>query len=172
MLPETASEPGPWSTDRTPDLCEVMDALSASSPVERAVFMKGAQLGASKAGLNWFGSVIANAPGLVLYVMPTTESARRNVRTRIDPLIETTPAVRDRVTKARSRDPGNTATLKSFAGGQIAFVGANSAVGPRSTPGALFVLGRSRRLPARRGCPGRVLSYISRAAGGANVRRP
>jgi hypothetical protein len=101
-----ASEPGPWRTDRTPYLRDVMDTLSASSPVERVVFMKGAQLGATEAGLNWVGYVIANAPGLMLYVMPTTESARRNVRTRIDPLIETTPAVRSRVTKARSRDPG------------------------------------------------------------------
>ncbi|WP_345946508.1 phage terminase large subunit family protein [Bradyrhizobium sp. 150] len=52
--------------------------------------------------------------GLMLYVMPTTESARRNVRTRIDPLIESTPTVCDRVTKARSRDPGNTATLNRW----------------------------------------------------------
>lgn len=140
MLPETASEPGPWRTDRTPYLRDVMDALSASSPIERVVFMKGAQLGATEAGLNWVGYIVANAPGLMLYVMPTTESARRNVRTRIDPLIESTPAVRDRVTKARSRDPGNTATLKSFAGGQIAFVGANSAVGLRSTPARYLFL--------------------------------
>lgn len=140
MLPETASEPGPWRTDRTPYLRDVMDALSASSPIERVVFMKGAQLGATEAGLNWVGYIIANAPGLMLYVMPTTESARRNVRTRIDPLIESTPAVHDRVTKARSRDPGNTATLKSFAGGQIAFVGANSAVGLRSTPARYLFL--------------------------------
>jgi phage terminase large subunit GpA-like protein len=140
MLPETASEPGPWRTDRTPYLREIMDALSASSPIERVVFMKGAQLGATEAGLNWVGYMISNAPGLMLYVMPTTESARRNVRTRIDPLIESTPAVRTRVTKARSRDPGNTATLKSFAGGQIAFVGANSAVGLRSTPARYLFL--------------------------------
>jgi phage terminase large subunit GpA-like protein len=58
-----------------------MDALSASSPVERVVFMKGAQ----EAGLNWVGYVVSNARGLMLYVMPTTESGRRNVRTRIDP---------------------------------------------------------------------------------------
>ncbi|WP_349253219.1 phage terminase large subunit family protein [Bradyrhizobium sp. CB3481] len=102
--------------------------------------MKGAQLGATEAGLNWVGYVVSNAPGLMLYVMPTTESARRNVRTRIDPLIESTPAVRDRVTKARSRDPGNTATLKSFPSGQIAFVGANSAVGLRSTPARYIFL--------------------------------
>lgn len=148
MLPDTASEPGRWRTDRTPYLRDVMDALSASSPVERVVFMKGAQLGATEAGLNWLGYVVSNAPGLMLYVMPTTESARRNVRTRIDPLIETSPAVRSRITKARSRDPGNTATLKSFPGGQIAFVGANSAVGLRSTPARYLFLDEVDGFPA------------------------
>ena len=46
MLSSVASsEPGPWRTSRTPYLREVMDCLSPSSPVERVVFMKGAQLG-------------------------------------------------------------------------------------------------------------------------------
>lgn len=138
MLPGTSAEPGPWRTSRTPYLREIMDALSASSPVERVVFMKGAQVGATEAGLNWLGHVINTTPGLMLYVMPTTESARRNVRARIDPLIDATPVLRDLVVKARSRDPGNTATMKSYPGGHVAFVGANSAVGLRSTP-ARFV---------------------------------
>jgi phage terminase large subunit GpA-like protein len=42
---KAAAEPGPWRTDRTPYLREIMDALSPSSPVERVVFMKGSQIG-------------------------------------------------------------------------------------------------------------------------------
>ena len=45
-----ASEPGPWRTSRTPYLREIMDCLSPSSPVERVVFMKGAQTGGTEAG--------------------------------------------------------------------------------------------------------------------------
>ena len=41
-----ASEPGRWRTRRTPYLREIMDCLSPASPVERVVFMKGAQVGA------------------------------------------------------------------------------------------------------------------------------
>lgn len=140
MLPATAAEPGRWRTSRTPYLAEVMNCLSVASPIERVVFMKGAQLGATEAGLNWLGYVIANAPGMMLYVMPTTEAARRTVRTRIDPLIETSPVLADRVVKARSRDPGNTATFKTYPGGHVAFVGANSAVGLRSTPARYLFL--------------------------------
>jgi len=38
-----SAEPGRWSTTRTPYLQAVMDALSASSRVERVVLMAGAQ---------------------------------------------------------------------------------------------------------------------------------
>jgi phage terminase large subunit GpA-like protein len=43
-----SAEPGPWRTERTPYLKEIMDCLSPSSPVERVVFMKGAQVGATE----------------------------------------------------------------------------------------------------------------------------
>ena len=47
MLGSRASaEPGPWRTNRTPYLKDVMDALSAVHPSRRVVFMKGAQVGA------------------------------------------------------------------------------------------------------------------------------
>jgi phage terminase large subunit GpA-like protein len=40
MLSNKASaEPGPWRTDRTPYLKEIMDAMSANSAVQRVVFI-------------------------------------------------------------------------------------------------------------------------------------
>jgi phage terminase large subunit GpA-like protein len=132
--------PGRWRNSVTPYLAAVMDALSPEDPAEVVVFAKAAQVGATEAGLNWLGFSIEAAPGLGLYVMPTTESVRRTVRTRVDPLIEACPTLRDRVMPARSRDPGNSLALKSFPGGQWAFVGANSAVGLRSTPARYLFL--------------------------------
>jgi len=38
-----------------------MDCLSPSSPVERVVFMKAAQIGATECGNNWIGYVIHHA---------------------------------------------------------------------------------------------------------------
>lgn len=52
---KAASEPGPWRTSRTQYLKEIMDCLSASSPIERVVFMKGAQVGGTECGNNWLG---------------------------------------------------------------------------------------------------------------------
>ncbi len=129
-----ASEPGPWRTSRTPYLREIMDCLSPASPVERVVFMKGAQLGGTECGNNWIGYVIHHAPGPMLGVLPTVEMAKRNSKQRIDPLIEESPALSERVRPARSRDSGNTVLAKEFPGGVLVMTGANSAVGLRSMP--------------------------------------
>ncbi len=140
ILPSTSAEPGRWRTSRTPYLREVMDALSVSSAYERVVLVKAAQVGASEAALNFCGYVIENAPGVLLYCMPTDAASRRNVRLRVDPLIDSTPELAALVTRRRSRAAGNTDSLKTFPGGQLSFVGANSAVGLRSTP-ARYVVG-------------------------------
>ncbi|HZP21445.1 MAG TPA: phage terminase large subunit family protein [Bauldia sp.] len=129
-----SSEPGPWRTSRTPYLKAIMDCLSAVSPVERVVFMKGAQVGATEAGNNWIGYVIHHAPGPMLAVLPTVEMAKRNSRQRIDPLVEESPALLTRIAPPRSRDSGNTVLAKEFRGGVLVMTGANSAVGLRSMP--------------------------------------
>ncbi len=134
VLPPTSAEPGRWRTDRTPYLRAVMDALSASSCYERVVLMKGSQTGGTEAGLNWLGYIVHNAPGIAMLVQPSLDMVRRNTTVRIDPLIETTPALRDLVAPPRSRDAGNSLFRKTFPGGQLVMTGANSPVGLRSTP--------------------------------------
>ena len=86
VLPTENAEPGPWRTSRVPYLREIMDALSTSSPVERVVFMKGAQTGGTEAALNAIGYWIAHAPGVILTVWPSIDMVRRNSRIRIEPL--------------------------------------------------------------------------------------
>ena len=140
MLPPTAAEPGRWRTSRTPYSREIMDCLSPSHPCERVTFMKGAQVGASELGLNWVGYSIHHAPGLMLLVMPGLSEVKRNTSTRINPLIDATPALRKLVSEPRSRDGGNSIYKKEFPGGQLVMTGANSAVGLRSTPARYLFL--------------------------------
>src|SRR5215469_3331075 len=133
VLSQRASaEPGPWRTSRTPYLREIMDALSPSSPYERVVFQKGAQIGGTECGNNWIGFVIHQAPGPMMAVQPTIEMAKRNSKQRIDPLIEESEALRELVSDPRSRDSGNTVLTKEFPGGILVMTGANSAIGLRS----------------------------------------
>ena len=149
MLSGRASaEPGRYRTARTPYMREIMDRLSPSDTMQRIVFMKAAQVGATEAGNNWIGFAIHQAPGPMLAVQPTVELAKRNSRQRIDPLIDESPDLRERVKPARSRDAGNTMLSKEFAGGILIMTGANSAVGLRSTPARYIFLDEVDAYPA------------------------
>ncbi len=67
-------------------------------------------------------------------VQPTVELGKRNSRQRIDPLIDESPELRERVKPTRSRDAGNTMLSKEFAGGILIMTAANSAVGRHRVP--------------------------------------
>jgi phage terminase large subunit GpA-like protein len=140
LSPRGANEAGPWRTSRTPYLKEIMDHLSPSHPCQRVVFMKGAQTGGSESGNNFLGYVIHHAPGPILAVQPTVELAKRFSQQRVEPLIEASPMLRERVAPARSRDSGNTVLAKTFPGGILVLTGANSAVGLRSMPARYLFL--------------------------------
>lgn len=143
-----SAEPGQYRTARTPYLREIMDALSPSHPAQRVTFMKAAQVGATEAGNNWIGFVIHHAPGPMLAVLPTVEMAKRSSRGRIDPLIEDSPALKERVSPARSRDAGNSMLSKEFPGGILVLTGANSATGLRSMPARYVFLDEVDAYPA------------------------
>lgn len=143
-----ASEPGRWSTARTPYLKDIMNALSASDRTERVVFMKGAQLGGTEAGLNWLGYVVHHVPGPMLFVQPTEATAKRVSKQRVDQLIEASPALRERIKDPRARDSGNTVLMKEFRGGVLIMTGANSAVGLRSMPARFIFLDEVDGYPA------------------------
>ena len=148
MLPDLSAEPGRWRTSRTPYLREIMDCLSANDPTERVVFVKGAQLGGTEAGLNFLGYVIHHAPGLMLMVQPTMDAVRRNTSTRVDPMIAASPALRERVVEPGKKEPGNSQFRKLFPGGQLVMVGAASGVGLRSTPARYLFLDEVDAYPA------------------------
>ena len=143
-----SAEPGLYRTTRTPYLREIMDALSPGHPAQRISFMKAAQVGATEAGNNWIGFVIHHAPGPMLAVLPTVEMAKRTSRGRIDPLIEDSAALKERVQPARARDAGNSMLSKEFPGGILVLTGANSATGLRSMPARYVFLDEVDAYPA------------------------
>lgn len=135
ILPsKTASEPGKWRTDRTPYLREIMDNLSHMSPVKKVVFKKGAQIGATESLNNWIGYIIHYDPGTTMVVWPSLPDVKKNSKLRIDPLIETTPELRERISSGKAKDRNNTTLFKDFDGGALILSGANSASGLRSVP--------------------------------------
>lgn len=135
MLSQKASaEPGRFRTERTPYLKEIMDELSPSSPVQRVVFQAGAQVGKSETGNNWVGFVVHHAPGPMLLVQPTVDTAKRFSKQRLAPMIEESPVLKEKIANNTSRDASNSMMTKEFDGGVLIMTGANSAAGLRSMP--------------------------------------
>lgn len=134
LSPKASAEHGPWRTTRTPYLRRPMDDLSATTRVREVTLVFGSQMGKSEALNNWQGYVMDIAPGPSLFVQPTIDLAKRYSRTRIQPMIDATPSLREKVADPKSRDSGNTMLMKDFPGGQLILGGANAASGLASMP--------------------------------------
>lgn len=134
VLPDVSAEPGPYRTGRTPYARKIMKVLSPYSPVKKVVFMKSSQVGGTQILLNWVAAVICNAPGGILLVSPTDSNAKRNSKIRVDPMIKSTPALRQRIKSSKIREGGNTVLQKDFDGGFLVMTGANSTADIKSLP--------------------------------------
>ena len=74
-----------------------MHCLSPAHPCQRVVVMKSAQVGF------WPGFIIHHAPGPALAVQPTVELAKRFSQQRVDPLIEDSPVLREKMSMVLHR---------------------------------------------------------------------
>lgn len=147
----SSAEPGRYRTDRTPGVREIADCLGKTSDVQEIIVMKGAQLGLTEMGNNWIGYVMDINPGPFLLVMPTDAAIKKNSRTRIKPMIESTPTLKNKIRAAGSKEAGNTIDSKEFPGGVLLMVGANSPVGLSSTPVGNLMLDEVDRFPKSAG---------------------
>lgn len=136
----SSSESGRWRTARTPYLKEIMDVLSPTNIAKKVVFKKSSQIGGSECGNNWLGYIIDHSPGPVMIVQPTVDTAKRNSKLRIEPLIEESPRLKEKVRLAKSRDASNTVQQKDFQGGTLVMTGANSVAGLKSMPARFLML--------------------------------
>lgn len=105
---KSASEPGRWRNERIPYLPAIMDALGPRDPARVVVFVASSQVGKSECGLNWIGSTCHQTPNSFLALFPTEKVARKWVRTRLDAMIATTPALRVLLPLGRKSNSSNT----------------------------------------------------------------
>lgn len=130
LSPESSAEPGQWDTARTPYLREIMDCFSDPS-VEQVVFMKSARIGGTECGNNVLAYFIDQDPCSMLAILPTVDMAKGWSKEQLAPLIRDTPCLKDRVKDPTSRDSGNTIQQKTYPGGILTILGANSGAGFR-----------------------------------------
>ena len=153
LVSESSAEPGAWRTDRAPYQREIMDAFTQPG-IWQIVIMASAQVGKSEIELNMMGCAIDNDPGPMLYIQPTDKVAEDYSKRRIAPMINACPTLRKKVFKARSRDAMNTITMKTFPGGSLAIIGANSPADLSSKPVRYIFMDETDRFPASAGTEG------------------
>ena len=153
LVSESSAEPGPWRTDRAPYQREIMDAFTQKG-IWQIVIMASAQVGKSEIELNMMGCAIDNDPGPMLYIQPTKDVAEDYSKRRIAPMIDACPTLRSKVSKAKGRDAANTITMKTFPGGSLAIIGANSPADLSSKPVRYIFMDETDRFPASAGAEG------------------
>lgn len=161
LVSDSSSEPGPWRTDRAPYQREIMDAFTQPGIYE-IVIMASAQVGKSEIELNMMGRAMDNDPGPMLYVQPTDKVAEDYSKRRIAPMIAACPTLRDKVYKAKGRDAANTITMKTFPGGSLAIIGANSPSDLASKPVRYIFLDEIDRFPPSAGTEGDPIELAER----------
>jgi phage terminase large subunit GpA-like protein len=131
LTTESAAEAGKWRTSRTPYLRQILEDLSPTSPIQKVILSKGAQLGLSESALNAVGCYMDIAPCPIMYVMPTIDLAEALSKDRLDPMILNCASLAKKV-PSKGKEGGNTILVKSFPGGRLSLAGANSAASLRS----------------------------------------
>jgi len=94
----------------------------------------------TECGNNWLGYIIDHVPGPVMLIQPTVDTARRNSKLRIEPMIDESPRLKAKMVAPRSKKASNTVQQKDFNGGTLVMAGANSAAGLRSMPAKYLML--------------------------------
>lgn len=153
LASESSAEAGAWRTDRAPYQREIMDAFTQTG-VWQIVIMASAQTGKTAMQLNMMGYCIDNDPGPILYVQPTDKTAEDLSKRRIAPMIAVTPVLRKKVFKAKSRIAENTITMKTFPGGSLTIIGANSPADLASKPVRYLFMDEIDRFPRSAGTEG------------------
>jgi phage terminase large subunit GpA-like protein len=150
---EASPAPGQWVTDTAPYQREPMDAV-CDPLVQDVVMVWPSQSGKSEMLLNIIGYFIDLDPSPILLMQPSLEAAQDFSKDRIATMVRDTPRLRGKVRDAKTRASGNTILHKTFPGGHITLVGANSPTGLAMRPIRVLLCDEIARYQASAGTEG------------------
>jgi phage terminase large subunit GpA-like protein len=131
--------------------------------VQVIVFKASAQVSKTEGLINnTVGYFIHADPSPIMVVQPTLDLAELWSKERLAPMLRDTPVLKNLVEDPRTRDSGNTVLSKSFTGGHVSIVGANSPVGLASQPIRVLALDEVDRFPAQVGTEGDPVSLATK----------
>jgi len=138
-----------------------MDAFNDPN-INRIVFMKSAQVGATEILLNVMAYYIDQDPAPMLIMQPTLQMAQAFSKDRLATMIRDSEKIRGCVKDPRTRDSGNTVLHKSFPSGHLTIVGSNSASGLASRPVRLLLADECDRYETSAGSEGDPISLATK----------
>ena len=153
LSPEDSAEPGRWNSERFRLQIEIMNELS-NPYSERVVIVAASQLGKTQLSMNALAYYIDYDPSPILFVHYSDTLAESWSKDRFAPMIRDNPYLREKIGDPKSKTTGNTILHKSFPGGHITAVGANSPAGLASRPIRILFLDEEDRYPASAGTEG------------------
>lgn len=149
---ESASKSGKWDTGKTPYMYGIYEAI-CHSEIEEITIMSSAQVGKSEMIMNIFGRYAHLDPCPMMIVQPTVDEAKFFSKMRVAPMIRDTKVLKELISQ-KENVGGDSVQLKSFPGGTLMFVGANSPSGLASKPIKLTLLDEVDRFPESAGQEG------------------
>ena len=161
LSPESSAEAGAWRTDRAPYQREIMNSFN-DPDIQRIIFMKSAQVGATEILLNVIGYYIDQDPAPMLIMQPTLQMGQAFSKDRLATMIRDSEKIRNCVKDPRSRDSGNTVLSKKFAGGNLTITGSNSASSLASRPIRCVLADEVDRYEASAGAEGDPISLATK----------
>ena len=148
---ESSAEPGRWHT--LPYQRGIMDAIT-DPEIERVSVIKSARVGYTKIIDSAIAYHMAQDPCPIMVVQPTIEDAEGFSKDEIAPLLRDCPLLQGVVSDPKAKSGDNTILKKSFPGGNLLMVGANSPRGFRRVSIRVLLFDEVDGYPASAGTEG------------------
>ena len=145
--------PGQWRTRVVEFMREPMDCIG-DPRVHRVVLQAAAQCAKTEVLLNTTGFLIHHDPSPIMVVQPTLDMAKAFSKDRIAPMVRDTRVLAKLVSEGKARDKDNTIFQKTFPGGHLTMVGANSPASLASRPIRAVLCDEVDRFPLSAGAEG------------------
>lgn len=154
LSPESSAVSGKYRTDYAPYQKEIMDVFNDPN-IERVVWQKSAQVGATEILNNVIGYYIHMQPSPILVMQPTLQMAQAYSKEKLSNMLRDTPVLRERINEPKSKDSSNTVLSKKFVGGTtLNMVGSNSAASVASRSIRILCIDEVDRMEASVGSEG------------------
>jgi len=151
LSPENSAEPGRWRT--LPYQRGILDAITDPA-VTRISVMKSARVGYTKCMNVAIGYYIHQDPCPILVVQPTVEDAEGYSKEEIAPMLRDVEVLKGLVQESSVKNSAQTILHKTFPGGLLSMVGANSGRGFRRVSRRVVIFDETDGYPPSAGAEG------------------